>query len=200
MMGGTKIFVLKLKDLIRIGIFVLLGLALVILLLVLLVPRGRGGGGEPEAGYPYPSGRFIPGTYVSTIVLNDGPVHVRVTVSENEILMVYLTGMDEVQRVFYPLFEPRMRDLAEEVLRAQSAYIQPQTDYPVTTQILQDAVIAALRLAYTDCCCNTPPIIAEACCCDEIIEIGYLCCCDGFGEVVYEPCCCDGVVETYYDD
>ncbi|MCL2360616.1 MAG: hypothetical protein FWC73_02245 [Defluviitaleaceae bacterium] len=153
MMGGTRIFVLKLKDLIRIGIFVLLGLALIILLLVLLVPRGRGAGAEPEAEYP--SGRFIPGTYVSTIVLNDGPVQVRVTVSENEILMIYLTGMDDVQRTFYPLFEPTMRDLAEEVLRHQSAYIEPQTDYPVTTGILQDAVIAALRLAYSDCCCNT---------------------------------------------
>jgi len=201
MMGGTRIFVLKLKDLVRIGIFVLLGLALVILLLVLLVPRGRGASSEPEAGYPYPSGRFIPGTYVSTIVLNDGPVQVRVTVSENEILMVYMTGMDEVQRTFFPLFEPRMRDLAEEVLRAQSAYIQPQTDYPVTTGILQDAVIAALRLAYTACCCNTPPTInAEACCCDEIVEVGYLCCCDEVAEAEYELCCCDEVVETYYED
>ena len=147
-MGGTKIFVLQMKDLIRIGIFTLLGLALVILLLVLLVPRGRGAGPEEEAAYN--DGRFTPGTYVSTIVLNDEPVQVRVVVSRNDILMVYLAGMDEVQRTFYPLFEPRMRDLAEEVLRYQTAYIAPQTDYPVTTGILQEAVIAALRLAYAE--------------------------------------------------
>ena len=147
MMGGTKIFVLQMKDLIRIGLFTLLGLALVILLLVLLVPRGRAA--APDEGAMRAYGRFMPGTYVSTIMLNDGPVHVRVTVSENDILLVYLAGLDDTQRMFYPLLEPRMEDLAEEVLRYQSAYIQPQTDYPVTTGILHEAVIAALRLAYT---------------------------------------------------
>ena len=148
-MGGTKIFVLQMKDLIRIGIFTLLGLALVILLLVLLVPRGRGSGPEDEHG-AYASGRFVPGTYVSTIILNNEPVQVRVTVSNDDILMVYLAGMNDVQRTFYPLFEPRMRDLAEEVLRHQSAYIEPQTDYPATTGILHEAVIAALRMAYAE--------------------------------------------------
>jgi len=146
-MGGTRIFVLQMKDLIRIGIFTLLGLALVILLVVLFVPRGRGNVPEDEEGV-HSGQRFIPGTYVSTIILNNEPVQVRVEVSEEDILMVYLSGMDDVQRTFYPLFEPRMQDLAEEVLRYQTALIQPQTDYPVTTGILHEAVIAALRLAY----------------------------------------------------
>ena len=147
-MSGTKIFVLQMKDLIRIGIFTLLGLALIILLLVLLIPRGRGAAPEEEAFYGYH--RFVPGTYVSTIILNNEPVQVRVTVSEKDILMVYLAGMGEVQRTFYPLFEPRMRDLAAEILSHQSAYIEPQTDYPITTGILHEAIIAALQLAYVD--------------------------------------------------
>jgi len=148
-MGGTKIFVLQMKDLIRIGIFTLLGLALVILLLVLLVPSRRGAAADDdEAMALYSQSRFVPGTYVSTIVLNNEPVQVRVTVSEDDILMVYLAGMDDVQRTFYPLFEPRMHDLAQEVLRYQSADIEPMTDYPVTTGILHQAVIAALSMAY----------------------------------------------------
>ena len=155
-MGGTKIFVLQMKDLIRIGIFTILGLALIILLLVLLVPRGRGAAPEDEAVYP--SGRFTPGTYVSTIALNNEPVQVRVTVSENDILVVYLAGMDDVQRTFYPLFEPLMMDLAEEVLRYQTADILPRTDYPVTTGILHEAIIEALRMAYVECCCSQPYI------------------------------------------
>ena len=150
MIGGTKIFVLQMKDLIRIGLFTLLGLALVILLLVLLVPRGRAAAPEEEAEAVYTYTRFYPGTYASTIILNNEPVQVRVTVSEHHIQSVYLYGMDDVQRLFYPLIEPRMNDLAEEVLRYQSAYIQPTTDYPVTTGILQKAVIAALQLAYTE--------------------------------------------------
>ena len=150
MMSGTKIFVLQMKDLIRIGLFALLGLTLLILLLVLLIPRG-GRSDEPpeEPAYNYDQ-RFVPGTYVSKIMLNDDPVEVRVTVSENDILMIYLSGMNDVQRLFYPLFEPRMVELAEEVLRRQSAYFEPQSDYPVTTGILHEAVIEALRLAYSE--------------------------------------------------
>jgi hypothetical protein len=94
--------------------------------------------------------RFIPGTYSSMIILNDEPLHVRVTVSENEILQIYMTDMAEIQRVFYPLFEPRMHDLAEEILRYQSAFIFPQTDYPVTTMILQNAVQSALDMAVNE--------------------------------------------------
>ena len=139
-MGGTRIFVLHKKDLVRIGLVVALGIALVVLALVMLLP-GRGGTS------PGAHDRFIPGTYVSTIILNDKPVNVRVSVSESEILAIYMSDMAEIQRVFYPLFEPRMHDLAEEVLRHQSAFIEPATDYPVTTGILQQAVKAALTLA-----------------------------------------------------
>jgi uncharacterized protein with FMN-binding domain len=154
-MGGTKIFVLQLKDLIRIGLLTVLGIVLLVLLLIFLIPRGEGAEAAEipitvPAGPVAPTARYIPGTYTSTIILNDEPVSIRVTVSENEILSIYMADMGDVQRVFYPLFEPRMRDLAEQILRYQSAHIEPQTDYPVTTSILQQAIIAALELAYSD--------------------------------------------------
>jgi len=144
-MGGTKIFVLQMKDLVRIGAIVLVGILLVVLALIFLLPRsGR------DATEPTPESVFIPGTYSSTIILNNKPVEVRVAVSENEILYLYMTDMEDIQRVFFPLFEPRMHDLAEEVLRYQSAFIDPATDYPVTTGILQQAVKAALDMAVAE--------------------------------------------------
>ena len=146
-MRGTKIFVLQMKDLIRVGVIVLIGLALVIMALVFLLPRRGNAEETPPYREPGAMARYIPGTYVSTIILNDEPVHVRVTVSENEILSIYMSDMADLQRTFYPLFEPRMLDLAEEIIRYQTAGIDPRTDYPVTTGILQQAVIAALELA-----------------------------------------------------
>ena len=142
-MGGTKFLVLRMKDLIKIGAIVLVGLVLIILALVFLVP----GRSSRTPQMPGTEGIFVPGTYASTIVLNNKPVEVRVTVSETEILSVYMSDMVEIQRVFFPLFEPRMHDLAQEVLRHQSAYISPSTDYPVTTNILHRAVKAALEMA-----------------------------------------------------
>jgi uncharacterized protein with FMN-binding domain len=158
LMGGTKFFVLQMKDIIRVGIFALLGIAVLVLLLVILLPRGRNAN-ETHEDLPRPTthAKYIPGVYAATIILNDEPVQVRVTVSENDILSIYMTDLAEISQVFFPLFEPRMRDLAEEILRYQSAYIEPLTDYPVTTGILQQAVIAALQMAYVDCtdCCDS---------------------------------------------
>lgn len=142
-MGGTKFFVLKMRDLVKVGAIVLAGLILVILALIFLLPRSG-----PDANLHEPElYRFTPGTYASTIILNNKPIEVRVVVSENEILEIYMTDMAEIQRIFFPLFEPRMYDLADEILKHQSAIIDPSTDYPVTTDILQRAVKAALELA-----------------------------------------------------
>jgi len=142
-MFGTKFFVLQMKDLIKIGAIVLLGILLIILAVAFLAPGRRDRTQEMPGAYDI----FVPGTYTSTIVLNNKPVEVRVTVSETEILYVYMSDMAEIQRVFYPLFEPRMYDLAGEILMNQSAYIAPSTDYPVTTGILHEAVKAALNMA-----------------------------------------------------
>ena len=144
-MSGAKIFVLHKKDLIRIGAIVLGALVLLIAALIFLVSRD-GGTQDPHG----PGARFIPGTYSSMIILNDEPLHVRVTVSENEILQVYMSDMADIQRAFYPLFEPSMHNLALEVLRYQSAHITPRTDYPVTTEILHRAVKTALEMAYAE--------------------------------------------------
>ena len=140
-MGGTKFFVLQMKDVIKYGAIALVGLVLVIVGLVFLF-SGRGDSNQPETG-----DIFIPGVYASTIILNNKPLEVRVTVSETEILDIYMTDKADIQRVFFPLFEPRMQDLAVEVLQSQSAYITPATDYPVTTDILHRAVKAALEMA-----------------------------------------------------
>jgi len=141
-MRGTKFFVLKMNDLIRIGLFVLLGLVLLILALVFLFP-GRSNNQNEQGVH----NMFVPGTYTSTIVLNNKPVEVRVTVDETEILSIYMTDMAEIQRVFYPLFEPEFTNLAEAVMTSQTAVIEPSTDWPVTAGILHQAVKAALEMA-----------------------------------------------------
>ena len=151
-MSGAKIFVLHKKDLIRIGAIALGVLVLLVVVLVLFIPRG--GRAAADLYEPAPVARFVPGTYSSMILLYGEPLHVRVTVSENEILSIYMTDMHDMHRVFYPLFEPRMYDLAQEIIRYQTAHITPSTDYPVTTGILQEAVRSALEMAYYACCCD----------------------------------------------
>ena len=141
-MSGTKFLVLQMKDLIKVGAIILVGIVLLIFALIFLIGRSGNNAQNPEN-----QGVFNPGVYSSTIVLNNKPVEIRVTVNENEIVSIYMTDMAEIQQIFFPLFEPRMNDLALEVLYHQTAYIVPETDYPVTTDILQRAVKAALQQA-----------------------------------------------------
>ncbi len=140
-MSGTKIFVLQMKDVIRIGLFALVGIAVVIAVVIMFFPKGEDA--SPAAALS----QYIPGTYSSSIILNSNPLDVNVTVSENEILSVEMTDMDNVQRTFYPLFEPEISDLASQVLEQQTAEADFATEYPVTNGILKDAISSALAQA-----------------------------------------------------
>ena len=137
-MGGTRIIVLQLREIIKTAVFVLLGLAVILLLIYLFIPRNK-----PEVR----SDLYVPGTYTAEIILHSNPVDVGVTVSEDKILDVTMTNMAETQEVFYPLFLPAMDDLSKEIIENQSADIVPSMDYPITGQIILDAVKAALGQA-----------------------------------------------------
>jgi len=142
-MGGTKIFVLRIKDLIRLGVFVLAGLIILGVLAFLFIPRQ---GQETPAMEPA-AALYIPGTYTASIILNDRPVDIVVTVTESQIVAIEMTEMYESQRKLFPLFEPMMERVSDDVLFYQRADIVIHNDFPVTTGILQQAVAAALDQA-----------------------------------------------------
>jgi len=148
-MGGTKIFVLQVKDLIRIGAFVLVGIVVLVVLAVLFLQRPGQNANRQEAVQLSTENqvRYIPGTYTARLFLNDRPVDVLVTVSEYEIVSVEMSELYESQRALFPLFEPMMERLSDDILFYQTADIVIHNDFPVTTGILQQAVVAALDQA-----------------------------------------------------
>jgi len=144
-MGGTKIFVLRIKDVIRIAAVVIIGLIALGVLAFFFIPRGESRVQPPAI---QPSGAlYIPGTYTASIILNDRPIDILVTVTEYEIIAVEMTEMYESQRLLFPLFEPMMARVSDDVLFYQRADIVIHNDFPVTTGILQQAVVAALDQA-----------------------------------------------------
>ena len=142
-MGGTKIFVLRIKDLIRLGVFVLAGLIVLGVMAFLFIPRQ----GQETPDREPAATLYVPGTYTASIILNDRPVDIIVTVTENEIVAIEMTEMYESQRILFPLFEPMMERVSDDVLFYQRADIVIHNDFPVTTGILQQAVAAALDQA-----------------------------------------------------
>ena len=142
-MGGTKIFVFSLKEIVKTAVFAVIGIALIIALAYLFIPRDRPVPEEPNVR----ADLYIPGTYTAQISLNNEPVDVVVTVSQNEILSIELRNMVEVQEVFYPLVRPTMSQLTEEIIRTQSLDVQIVEGSAVTSRILLNAVQEALNKA-----------------------------------------------------
>jgi len=159
-MGGTKIFVLRIKDIIKIAAIAIAGLVILGLLVYLFIPRG----GQEVPRPIQPAAMYMPGTYMSTIILNDRPLDIFVTVTANEIIAVEMTEMYESQRLLFPLFESAMARLSDDVLFYQRTDVVVHNDYPVTTGLLQQAVDYALGQAKICCtngatlCCHDMPL------------------------------------------
>jgi uncharacterized protein with FMN-binding domain len=143
-MSGTRIFVFKLRDIIKYGLIAVLGLAVVIAIVVAVTS-----GGKPSA-VNNAAGMYAPGTYTAQIVLHNKPVNISVTVTDREIIAIEMSDMEHDQEVFYPLFRPTIESLAQEIIRRQSTEVPIDSYSAVTSQILLDAVNAALSQARAD--------------------------------------------------
>ena len=137
-MGGTKIIVLQLKQIIKALLFGLIGILAIILLIFLFVPK------TPREAV---GALYVPGTYTADITLQDTPVAVKVTVDNKTIKSVSMDNLAETQQVFYPLFPTAMQTVASEVVARQSTDFTPTGDYPVTAQVLLGAIQQAVDQA-----------------------------------------------------
>ncbi len=142
-MGGTKIVVFQLKDIVKKMIYLLIGIVVIIFLIIVFVPKEKAKEQETSALYK-------PGTYYSEIILHNSPVRVLVTVNDNEIENVTLTELDETQEVFYPLFKPTMENLSKEIVNNQTLDVPLTRESAYTEEILIDAIRTALSQAEID--------------------------------------------------
>ena len=142
-MVKSRFLVLQMKDLIRMGIFVVIGLVLLVVLIMAIMPNGSNAG---EMTF----GNFTPGTYTSYIIIHNQPIGVLVTVDENEIVEINLSQMAESQEVFYPLIRPTMAALSQQVIYRQSTDVEAPIEAAITSRILLDAINNALIQASVD--------------------------------------------------
>jgi uncharacterized protein with FMN-binding domain len=138
-MVKSRFVVLQMKDIVRTGIFVIIGLVLLIVLIWAIMPRGSGA----DMG----ARNFIPGTYTSYIIIHNRPIGVSVTVDDSKIIDITLSEMAESQEVFYPLIRPTMAILSQEVISRQTTDIEAPIEAAVTSRILLDAINNALMQA-----------------------------------------------------
>lgn len=137
----TKIIVLHMKEIIYTAIFAALGILLIVLLVIMFRPgTGKEGTGTDK--------QYTPGIYTSTLTLNNTNLEVEVSVDESRINSIRFSNLDETVTAMFPLIQPAIEDIAEQVYETQSLEdIVLSDDAPYTSQIILDAIKEAVAKA-----------------------------------------------------
>ncbi len=140
MSSKTKIVVLHLKELIYTAIFAGLGVLLVILLCWMFAGKK-----SPE---PVEETIYVPGVYTASFQMNDNSIGVEVIVDENHINNISFTNMEESVSVMYPLMEPALESIRQQIYEKQSLDdITYEANNQYTTEVLVMAIQDALDQA-----------------------------------------------------
>ena len=112
MSSKTKIVVLHMKEIVYTAIFAVLAIVLIILLIFMFRPKSRETSAEAD--------KYVPGVYTSTVTLNNTALEVEVTVDEAHINSIRFSNLDETVTTMYPLIQPTIENIAEQVYEKQS--------------------------------------------------------------------------------
>ena len=146
MSAKTKIVVLHMKELIFTGILAVLGIFLIIMLLVMFLPKDGSTKENAES-----TGKYQPGVYTASVMLNDSALDVQVVVDENNINSVSLVNLDETVETMYPLVKPAMEELAQQIVDTQSLdNITYSQSNQYTSIVLMNAIEEGIEKASLD--------------------------------------------------
>ncbi len=142
MSSKTKIVVLRMKEIIYTAIFVGLGILLITLFLVMFRPKKDA---VPTSGDPV---HYVPGVYSSVITLNSQDINVEVAVDSKKITSVTLVPLSEAVTTMYPLMQPAMDNLSQQIINNQSTKnVSYATESRYTSGVLLKAVDQAIAKA-----------------------------------------------------
>ena len=143
MSSKTKIVVLRLKELIYTGIFVVLGILFIVLLIIMFLPDKEKNDTAPETASLY-----TPGVYTTSLVLGSKSIDVEVIVDADTIHSIRLVNLDEVVTTMYPLIEPSFESLVDQIYEQQSLeQITYADETKYTSMVLLNAIQASLEKA-----------------------------------------------------
>lgn len=129
------------KEIIYTAIFAALGILLVILLFIMFRPDKDTAGTDTGKQY-------TPGIYTSSLTLNNTNLEVEVSVDESRINSIRFSNLDETVTTMFPLIQPAIEDIAEQVYETQSLDdVSLSEDTPYTSQIILDAIKEAVEKA-----------------------------------------------------
>ena len=141
MHSKTKIVVLHMKELIYTGLFILLGVLFIILLVIMFNPKGEKASKDSSTAY-------IPGVYTTSLILQGSAVDLEVVVNESQITSIRFINMEESVPTLYPLMEPALDDLAQQIYESQDlSTVKYNNENRYTSLMLLEAISSTLEKA-----------------------------------------------------
>ena len=136
-MRGTKFVVVKMKELVKTAVFAVLGVIILFGLIWFFLNLGN----DANAA------TYRDGTYHTQVKLHDEWAMVSVTIQDGWIQGVSISETSESARVFYPLLDSAVQEVAKEVVKKQSLEIgvSPQNAY--SAQVILEGVARGLEAA-----------------------------------------------------
>lgn len=143
MSSKTKIVVLHMKEIIYTAIFVILGMLLLLLLIFMFSPKKK--------SLSTSAALYTPGTYTSAFPLGSSQLEVEVTVDAEHINAVRFRNLTQSVTTAYPLIQPAMENIADQVCKTQSLEdLSYGSENAYTSQVIIDAIDSALEKARAD--------------------------------------------------
>lgn len=145
-----KIMVFRMRELIYTAIFAVLAIALIILVFFMFRPNEKAAETENTASVSSEASdsKYRAGIYTSSLTLNGHGVDVEVSVDNNQIKDIRLVNLGESVTTMFPLVEPALDELAQQICQSQSTDgITCSQENKYTSQILFQAIQNALAKA-----------------------------------------------------
>ena len=140
MSSKTKIIVLHKKEVLYTVIFAVFSLVVIALLFYMFSSENKNEEHTPAA--------YTAGIYSSSVRLGDRTIDVEVAVDKDHINAISFKHLDESVSAMYPLMQPALEDLADQICKSQSLEnISYAADSQYTSQVLLQAIRDALSKA-----------------------------------------------------
>lgn len=141
MSSKTKIVVLRMKEIIYTAIFIGLGILLISLLFIMFRPK-------KDAPVSSDQVLYIPGVYSASLQLGTQEVNVEVTVDADKITSITMVPLSESVATMYPLVQPTLTTLTEQICEKQSLQgLKVPDESRYTSQALISSIEKALKKA-----------------------------------------------------
>ena len=146
MSSNTKIIVLKSKEIIYTGIFIILGILLVLLLWYMFSPKKQDAKETAETTEAVIT--YQPGVYSSLLNIGGSCVELQTTVNEHAVTHIDVVNADETVTAMYPLVQPSVDAINEQLsITGSLEDVTYSSENEYTTVLLLDAAKQAAASA-----------------------------------------------------